>query len=253
MGLWKVQQRYRKWGLEGLKDHKPGRLFQPLNAKCYDLIVEEWKKRKCGHRKLHAYMKRKGFGVSLWKIRQVMEREGLIKPCRKRRGQKKYKRYEWPLPNLLWHTDWFWCKRLQKYVIVYTDDRSRTVTGHGSFEEATTKHSLFVLYSAITEYGVPYQLLHDRGSQFYANKRNKKGVAEHEYEQALQDLGVIQVKGRAHHPQTNGKCEYFFKILNSEFDDRFKTLDEFVDWFNTERLSEALDYKTPHEVFFKKV
>ena len=64
MALWKIEQKYNKWGDEGLKDHKPGRLFEPLSSKFYNLVVEEWKKQKCGARKLHAIFKKKGFKVS---------------------------------------------------------------------------------------------------------------------------------------------------------------------------------------------
>ena len=72
MALWKIEQRYKKWGEDGLKDHKPGRLFEPLSHKFYDLVVEYWKKYKCGARKLHAILKSKGFRVSLRKISQVL-------------------------------------------------------------------------------------------------------------------------------------------------------------------------------------
>ena len=41
MALWKIEQRYHKDGKEGLKDHKPGRLFEPLSPKLYDLVVKE--------------------------------------------------------------------------------------------------------------------------------------------------------------------------------------------------------------------
>lgn len=58
MALWKIEQRYDKDGKEGLKDHKPGRLFEPLSHKFYNLVVEEWRKQKCGARKLYAIFKR---------------------------------------------------------------------------------------------------------------------------------------------------------------------------------------------------
>ena len=57
MGLWKIKQRYEKWGSEGLKYHKPGRLFEPLNNKFYDLVKKEWDKNRCGARKLYAILK----------------------------------------------------------------------------------------------------------------------------------------------------------------------------------------------------
>lgn len=77
MALWKIEQRYKKDSDDGLKDHKPGRLFEPLSPKFYDLVIEEWKKNKCGARKLHAIMKRKGFSVSRRKIEQVLKHDGL--------------------------------------------------------------------------------------------------------------------------------------------------------------------------------
>ena len=106
MALWKIEQRYEKYGEDGLKDHKPGRLFEPLSHKFYDSVTYYWKKYKCGARKLHAILKSKGFKVSLRKISQVLVKEGFQKPCLKRRKPRKYKRYEWPLPNYMWHTDW---------------------------------------------------------------------------------------------------------------------------------------------------
>ena len=95
--LWKIEKRYHTWGKDGLKDHQPGRLFEPLSKKFYDLVVTEWKKYKCGAQKLHAILKKKGFSVSLRKISQVLVKEGLQKPNLKRRKPRKYKRYEWPI------------------------------------------------------------------------------------------------------------------------------------------------------------
>ena len=76
MALWKIEQNYKEYGEDGLKDHKPGRLFEPLSAKFYDLVVYEWKIYKCGARKLHAILKKKGFKVSLRKISHVLIKQG---------------------------------------------------------------------------------------------------------------------------------------------------------------------------------
>ena len=76
MALWKMEERHNKYGEDGLKDHKSGRLFEPLSAKFYDLVVSYWKKYKCGARKLHAILKSKGFKVSLRKISQVLVEQG---------------------------------------------------------------------------------------------------------------------------------------------------------------------------------
>ena len=256
MALWKIEQRYKEYGDYSLKDHKPGRLFEPLNPKFYDLVVNEWKKYKCGARKLHAILKSKGFGVSLRKISQVLVNEGFQKPFPKRRKPRKYRRYEWPLPNYMWHTDWHVIKA-QKHkgenIIVYLDDCSRKVMGYCLGAE-NTKNSLFALYSAIAEnLATPFILNSDRGSQFFPNKKDKDGKAVHEFQEVLTELGIIFVPSKRRHPQTNGKIEKFFHILDTEFDERFKTLGDFFYYYNNERPSEAVDYMTPNNAYKKRL
>lgn len=254
--VWKIKKKYEKWGLDGLRDHKPGRLFEPLSSKFYKLVIVEWKKNKCGARKLHAIFKRKGFNVSRRKIEQVLIAEGFQKPVPKRKKPRKYKRYEWPLPNYMWHTDWhvIKAKRLRgENILVYIDDCSRKVMSH-IVGNQTTQNSLFALYKAIADHFVtPFCLNSDRGSQFIANKFDKNGEANHAYQEALSELGIKFIPSRRRHPQTNGKNERFFGILDTEFDERFRDINHFIDWYNNERLSEAVDYMTPSEAHKKRL
>jgi transposase InsO family protein len=254
--VWRIIRKFEKDGYDGLKDHRPGRLFEPLNPKFYDLVVEEWKKNKCGARKLHAIMKSEGFSVSLRKISQVLVKEGLQKPNLKKRKPRRYKRYEWPLPNYMWHTDWHVIKSEKlkgENIIVYLDDCSRKVMGY-AVGAMTTKNSIFALYGAIAKNLVtPFILNSDRGTQFFANKKDKEGEAVHEFQQELEELGILFVPSRRRHPQTNGKMEKFFHVLDSEFDERFETLEQFIDWYNYERRSEALDYIAPNEAYKKRL
>ena len=257
MGLWKIKKRFDEDGEYGLKDHRPGKLFEPLNAKFYDLVVSEWKKNKCGARKLHRILKRKGFGVSLRKISQVMVKEGFQKPNFKKRKPRKYKRYEWPLPNFMWHTDWHVIKadKLKgKNFISYLDDCSRQIMSYGVFENMTTKNAITALYKAISAHEViPHLLNSDRGSQFIPNKFDKNGKANSAFQDELAELGIFFVPSKARHPQTNGKIEKFHHILDTEFDDRFKTIEEFINWYNNERASEAVDYMSPKEAYKKRL
>ncbi len=256
MAVWKIWQKYKTYGEIGLKDHKPGRLFEPLSPKFYERVLQEWKKQRCGARKLHAILKKQGFGVSLRKISQVLKTEGIQKPNSKKQKPRKYKRYEWPLPNYMWHTDWHKVKAEKMKgvdIIVYLDDCSRKVMGYGT-GAMTTRNSLFALYRAIAENEVsPHILNSDRGTQFFPNKRDRKGKAVHEFQQALEELGILFVPSRRRHPQTNGKLEKFFHILDTEFDDRFEALEDFITWYNNERASEAVDYMTPQEAYAKRL
>lgn len=253
MGLWKIEQRFKKWDFDGLKDHKPGRLFEPLNPKFYDLVVETWNRNKCGARKLHAILKKKkGFRVSLRKVSQVLVKEGLQKPCLKRRKPRRYKRYEWPISNYMWHTDWHVIKAENlkgQNLLVYIDDCSRKIMEY-IVGDMTTKNSLLALYSAIAKHNVmPHMLNSDRGSQFISSRFDKKGKANHEFQKAMEELGIIFIPSKRRHPQTNGKNERFFGILDKEFDERFNTIDEFIEWYNNERASEAVNYMTPNEAY----
>jgi len=256
MALWKIEQNHKEYGEDGLKDHKPGRLFEPLSRNFYDLVIEYWKKYKCGARKLYAILKNKGFKVSLRKISQVLVKEGYQKPCLPRRKPRKYKRYEWPLPDYMWHTDWHVMKSEKhkgENIIVYLDDCSRRAMSYCT-GSATTRNSSFALYNAIAENLVaPFILNSDRGTQFFPNKNDKNGKAIHEFQDVLEELGIIFVPSKRRHPQTNGKLEKFFHILDTEFDERFQTLEEFFDYYNNERPSEAVDYMTPSKAYKKRL
>ncbi len=255
--MWEIKKKYEQWGDQGLKDHQPGRLFEPLSPKFYNLVIQEWKKTKYGARKLHKHFVKRGYGVSLRKISQVMVKEGFQKPCSERQKPRKYKRYEWPIPNLMWHTDWHIIKNKKlkdKKIIVYIDDCSRKIMSYGVFSRMTTKNSLLVLYKAIATHETqPWMLNSDRGTQFIPNKYNKQREAIHKFQIALGELGIIFVPSRKRHPQTNGKNEKWFDILEKEFDERFETIDEFIECYNNERMSEAVDYLTPHEAYKKRL
>ncbi|MBU1622828.1 MAG: DDE-type integrase/transposase/recombinase [Nanoarchaeota archaeon] len=257
VAVWKIKKKYEQWGFDGLKDHQPGRLFEPLSPKFYNLVVEEWKKTKYGARKFHVHFKKKGYKVSLRKISQVMVKEGFQKPCKARQKPRKYKRYEWPISNLMWHTDWHTMKRGSlkgKKILPFIDDCSRKIMAYGVYTYATKNNSIDVLYKAIANNEViPWQLNSDRGSQFIPNKFDKKGKANHAFQQVLAELGIIFIPSKKRHPQTNGKNEKWFDILEKEFDERFETIDEFIEWYNNERISEAVDYMTPNEAYKKRL
>jgi putative transposase len=51
------------------------------------------------------------------------------------------------------------------------------------------------------------QVLTDRGTQFYANKRDKNGNADCRFEKFLEKNKIKHIKARVKHPQTNGKME----------------------------------------------
>ena len=154
----------------------------------------------------------------------------------------------------MWHCDWSQHKR--RWYITYIDDRSRKIMAAGEFSNANEENAIFLLYQAILANEVsPYVLLSDKGTQFYNAKKNKKGERTLSlFEQELEWLGIEFWTSRRNHPQTNGKQERWFGSMKARFKKHpQESLQDFVKWYNEERIHHALGYKTPNEVYFENL
>jgi putative transposase len=249
--VYRTIHNYKKFG-KGLDIKSRGRPNTEINCNCKERVKEYWNKFQCGSVKLHKIMKRKGYGLSQYKIQQSLDEFKLTAPCPKRRGQRKYCSYRWPAGFMVLHTDWTTCPITGKQLIAYIDDHSRFIVGYGQYDGATTENTLKSLYRVLFEYEMPYAIITDRGSHFYANKIGKKKKGKCKFQEVLEDLGIKHIVSRAHHPQTNGKIERWFGTYKREFNERFKAVDEYVRFYNYERPHQRLGFKTPAEVFFKK-
>ena len=154
------------------------------------------------------------------------------------------------------HTDWHQCEN-GKYLCAILDDASRKILAAIEFDNATTKNAIEVLKRAYDECKPLYPILSiitDHGSQFYANKRDAEGFAEHDFEQFLELYGIRHILCGVNHPQTNGKQEKWhdFYIKHRS---RYASLDELVEWYNNRphgsfNLRRA---ETPNEAFIRKM
>ena len=94
------------------------------------------------------------------------------------------------------------------------------------------------------------EIITDHGTQFYANKRDKEGNAEHSFEQYLKFQGVKHILCRYNHPQSNGKVERWFQEYKKHRGD-FPTLEDFICWYNN-RPHGSHDLQTPEQVFWQR-
>jgi putative transposase len=229
---------------------KAGRPSSRINHLFVDKVVAIRKETDYGSEKLHFTLNKAGFSVSRRQIQKILDLQGLTDPCPKRCGQRKYVRYQWPISNYMWHTDWSEYKN--KQYLAFIDDRSRRIMIAGKFNNATEENTLFLFYQAmLTNQTCPAIVLSDKGSQFYNNKRNKKGERPpNQFEQELEQLGIQTWSSRRNHPQTNGKMEKWFDTLKKRLKKHpEETLQDIVKWYNEERIHHALNYKTPEEVY----
>lgn len=241
---------YNKEGADFLLDKKVGRPCLPISGAFAERVEEIRKDTDYGSEKIHFVLTGQGFSVSQRQIQKILDLKGLTEPCEKRRGQRKYVRYQWPISNYMWHCDW--SEYNGKWSIAFIDDRSRRTMAAGEFDNATEDNAILLLYQAILMNEVcPVIVLSDKGTQFYNSKKNREGkLTPSLFEQELENLGIEFWTSRRNHPQTNGKMEKWFdtmkKWLRKHPD---KTLQDFVEFYNKERIHHALGYKTPEEVY----
>jgi len=252
--IYKLSAKYKKEGKEAYKAKKAGRPKIKLNPAFVKKVVQIRKETDYGSEKIHFVLKQKGFSVSQHITQRILNEQDLTNPCPKRRGQRKYIRYQWSISNYMWHTDWSQYKA--KWYCVFIDDRSRKIMSAGKFGNATEQNTIFLLYQAILVNEVtPLIILSDKGTQFYNSKKNKKGEKTPSlFEQELDELGIDFWTSRRNHPQTNGKMEKWFDTMKKRFKKHpDENLQDFVKWYNEERIHHALDYKTPEEVYLKNL
>jgi len=252
--VYKLVEMFKSEGIKAYESKKIGRPPTKVNSAFVSTVVSLRKTSDYGSQKLHFVLNRTGFGVSQRQIQKILDQQKLTEPCEKRRGQRKYVRYCWPISNYMWHCDW--SQYHEKWYCAFIDDCSRKIMATGVFDNATTENALFVLYQALLVNGVaPVVILSDKGSQFYANKYCRSGVKGlSEFEAELQELGIDLWTSRRNHPQTNGKMEKWFDTLKKRFKRHpNESFQDFVNWYNCERIHHALEYKTPEEIYLQKL
>jgi len=252
--VYKLVARHKREGIVAYAAKKPGRKKIPINQSFVEKVVELRKETDYGSEKLHFVLQKQGFGVSQHIVQRVLDEKGLTEPCEKRRGQRKYVRYQWPISNYMMHCDW--SEYEGKHYCAFIDDRSRKIMAAGKFDHATKENTLFVFYQAMLANEVcPVIVLSDKGTQFFANIKTKKGQRVlSEFEQELNSIGVELWTSRRNHPQTNGKMEKWFGTMKRRLKKHpDETLQDFVKWYNEERIHDALDYETPETVYRQKL
>jgi len=240
--IYMLLERYKQYGIEGLEPRKRGRVADKINSKFEDKVVQEFRNYPKGCHKMWLILSSRGFGVSERQIQRIYKKHGFKMNRRKRPSQIKFVKYEWPKPNMLWHTDWTNCPFTGKQLIAFIDDHSRFIVHAEYFEHATTENTILAFNNAIVKYGKPEAILTDNGTQFTP----AKGVIG-PFTKFCEDNGIKHILGRVHHPQTNGKIERWFGTYKMEYDIERWTLDKFVYLYNYERLHQGIGYKKPYE------
>jgi transposase InsO family protein len=265
---YKIWDRYRQEGLEALCDRsrRPVRYANQLPGQIERLIVETKKgKPHWGARKIRELLVRRLAGdvriPARSTVHAVLDRHGLVSRARKRRAANKAdgtKLSHADAPNDLWCADFKGEFKLGDgsycYPLTVTDQASRMILLCEALESTKELPVIEAFLSLFRARGLPAAIRSDNGLPF-ASPNGLYNLSKLSVGWLRLGIGIERI--RPGNPQQNGRHERMHRTLKQETarspgmnvlqqQDRF---DGFVSEFNDERPHEALDMRTPAELY----
>ena len=232
------------------------KLPEPVREK-----IVEIKKREplFGVKRISHLLKRAFFlSASPETVRRTLGAESLIVPSRKKHQHNitRPRFFERSTPNQMWQSDIFTFRLGGRYayLIGFIDDYSRYMVGLELYRTQTADQVLEVYRRAIGEYGVPKEMLTDRGRQY----TNWRGTTR--FERELGKDRIRHIKSQAHHPMTLGKIERFWKTIYEEylvraqfgsFEEARERIRQWVQYYNHKRPHQGIGGLCPADRFFE--
>jgi transposase InsO family protein len=238
---------YQEKGEAGLRGGTLGGNRTKLPEAVREKIVEiKEQEPSFGIKRISHLLKRVFFlSASPETVRRTLGTESLITPPKKKplHNITRPRFFERSTPNQLWQSDIFTFRLGGRYayLIGFIDDYSRYMVGLELYRSQTAEQVLEVYRRAIGEYGVPKEVLTDRGRQY----TNWRGITR--FERELAKDRVKHIKSQAHHPMTLGKIERFWKTIFEEFLSRaqFGSFEEAGE--RTRQWVRYYNHKRPHQ------
>lgn len=257
---YKWLRRYNQRGLDGLTDrsrrprHSPGRISTEIERRIVELREQYpfW-----GARKLQVRLSKDAVHVGVSTVGRVLKRYGLIgAKADEKADVKRFARQE---ANELWQMDfkgeWWLGPGRKCYPLTVLDDCTRFNVGLWALGSQTAQKVKDRLERMFRQYGMPGQMLTDRGTPWYS------AHGEHGWTKLsvwLMRLGIELLRSAAYHPETIGKEERFHRTLHWELVSRERwssheqwqmAFEQFRHRYNYVRPHEALQMRTPGELY----
>jgi transposase InsO family protein len=265
--VYKWLMRYKRFGIEGLKEHSrvPKRCPHRTSKEILDIIIEEkLRNRKRGPRKVRAQLKRKHPELELPAVSTIgywFKKEGLVEKRKKRLHVPPYTQ---PFggcnaPNDSWSIDYKGQFHMKNghicYPLTVSDNYSRFLLGCKALEGPRYKPTRKCMESIFREYGLPDAIRSDNGIPFAG--RSIGGLSRLMIWWIL--LGIIPERIRKGCPQENGRHERMHRTLKSDvlnpvagnLREQQKAFDLYRYDYNHERPHESLNDQTPSD-YYKK-
>lgn len=247
MTFYRWLNQYNRYGQKGLvkKSTRPKLIHYKITPGIAKTIISMRKKTNANEYAIQSRLNAQGIQISHTTIYKVLKQKGLVNGLSKERKQRTYISYERKHPDSMWQTDLTnWSESV---LIAYIDDYSRFVTGFGLFRNGLTVYVIQVFQQAIDAYGKPREVLTDHGSQFYSMKGD-----ESEFDRFCAKHKIKHILGAVGKPTTTGKIERWFGTFKAQIDS-FRSVDDYVKYYNYERPHKSLGYSIPAERYFEKM
>ena len=197
-----------------------------------------------------------GLNLHPGKVKRILDDHGFKTEALPKAPPKGTRRFERTCPKELFMMDIMYY-RLKKegrfYLISILDDYSRFIVAHKVCTTQAAENVTSVFQEAVETYGLPNQLLTDRGSQF----ASWKGI--NAFQELLGNLGVEHILTKSQSPQTIGKIESFHRNIQKELlrqkqyhtiKEAREAIKEYIRYYNFERVHMGIGYLTPADRFF---
>jgi transposase InsO family protein len=191
-------------------------------------------------------------------VRRTLKEESLIVPSRKKHSANitRPRFFERSTPNQLWQGDIFTFRLGGRYayLVGMVDDYSRYMVGLELYRSQTADQVIEVYRRAVGEYGVPKEVLTDRGRQYTSWRGTTR------FERELGKDRVKHIKSQAHHPMTLGKIERFWKTVYEEFlvraqfgsfEEAQERIRQWVKYYNHKRPHQGIGGLFPADRYFE--
>ncbi len=262
---YKIFQRYKDCGLEGLTDRsrRPYRPANQLPFQIEKLIVQlkrerpSWGAPKIREklRRLHSELQIPAIST----VHAVLDRHGLVSRGRKRRYRAQGTTLSKPrLPNDLWCADYkgefMLVDRRYCYPLTISDFASRYLLSCEALSTTQETYAFTVFERVFKDFGLPQAIRTDNGVPF-ASPHALFGLSK--LAVWWLRLGIHIERIQPGHPQQNGRHERMHLTLKKEatkpaaqnFLQQQAKFDDFLDCYNHERPHQALDMKYPAELY----
>jgi transposase InsO family protein len=263
---YKIQDRYKECGLEGLTDRArtpyryANRLPEQLEAA---IVAAKREKPHWGARKIRErLLRRLPHAVRVparSTIHAILDRHGLVSRARRPRTRAEGTLLSPGLnPNALWCTDYkgefMLADKRYCYPLTVTDHASRYLLLCEAMESNQEKPAITAFERLFKERGLPQAIRSDNGVPF-ASPNGLFNLSR--LSVWWLRLGISIERIRPGHPQQNGRHERMRLTLKKEATrpaganllQQQAKFDAFIEEFNNERPHEALEMKCPAEVY----